>query len=128
MKNKSKKSTRKSLFSSMKNDKRGSLFDLPVQLMMLFIALTFLVAMLPAFMEMIGMSKQSTSLNCKGYVDDVDPSLSYNETLAAGGHISTMACMAMSMFVPYLVLGVLIAGVAALMYGKSQGGDSGYTG
>lgn len=96
---------------------KGNLLDLPVNLLMLFIAITFLVALIPAFAEMQDMAQQSTSLNCVGYKynGDATNALSYNATI---GTRSTIGCMAIKLYIPYIVLGVLVAGVAILFYGN----------
>ena len=93
--------------------------DLPINLLMLFIAVTFLVALIPAFVEMQDMAQQSTSLNCVGYIYNGDATnvLSYNATI---GTKSSIGCMAIKLYIPYIVLGVLIAGVAIIFYGRNQ--------
>lgn len=103
------------------NDK-GSLMEMPINLLMLFITITFLVALIPAFTEMQDMAQQSTSMNCAGYAysGDAGHYLSYNATLAQGGHTSTIGCLAIKLYLPYIVLGVLIAGVAMIFYGRGQ--------
>ena len=118
--NKNKKSLK---LRSILNDKRGAgLMDLPMNLMMLFVAITFLVALLPGFVDIIDMAQQSDNLNCAGYKYDgcdVDTCVySYNSTI---GTKSSIGCMAIKLYIPYIVLGVLIAGVALIFYGKSTG-------
>ena len=106
------------------NKKGSGLMDLPVNLLSLFIAITFLIALIPAFVEMQDMAQQSDSMNCKGFVYQgraTDP-LSYNSTI---GTKSSIGCMAIKLYLPYIVLGVLIAGVAIIFYGRSQS-QSGY--
>jgi len=102
-----------------KRAQSGGLMDLPINLLMLFIAVTFLVALIPAFVEMQDMAQQSTSLNCVGYTYNGDAAnvLSYNATI---GTKSSIGCMAIKLYIPYIVLGVLIAGVAIIFYGRSQ--------
>ena len=104
-----------------KRNKRAQsgLMDLPINLLMLFIAVTFLVALIPAFVEMQDMAQQSTSLNCVGYTYNGDATnvLSYNATI---GTKSSIGCMAIKLYIPYIVLGVLIAGVAIIFYGRNQ--------
>jgi len=100
---------------------KGSLMSLPINLLMLFITVTFLIALIPGFVEMQDMAQQSDSMNCKGYVDTLDSSLSYNATI---GTKSSIACLAIKLYLPYIVLGVLIAGVAIIFYGRSMAGDA----
>jgi hypothetical protein len=102
---------------------KGGLMDLPINLLMLFITVTFLVALIPGFVQMQNMAQQSTSMNCPGYYYNGDPNnaLSYNATLAAGGNTSSIGCLAIKLYLPYIVLGVLIAGVAMIFYGRTMG-------
>jgi hypothetical protein len=104
----------------MENKGIFSLMDLPVNLLILFISVTFLIALIPGFTQMIGMGQDSTGLNCAGYVyngNAADP-LSYNATI---GTKSTIGCMAMQLYLPYIVLGVLVAAVSLIFYGRSGG-------
>jgi len=100
---------------------KGQLLNLPVNLLMLFMVVTFLIALLPGLVEMIDQAQQSDSLNCVGFKYDGNPNnpLSYNSTI---GTKSSIGCMAVKLYIPYIVLGVLIAGVAALFIGKAIGG------
>lgn len=108
-------------------DKKGNLMQLPVNLLILFISVTFLVALIPAFVEMQNTAQQSDNLNCVGYKHggDVGATLSYNATL---GTNSSIACMAIKLYLPYIVLGVMIAGVAFILYGRPAMGDGGGAG
>lgn len=100
-------------------DKKGGLMDLPVNLLILFIVITFLIALIPGFVELMDTAQNSQNLNCVGYVynGDSNHSLSYNETI---GTKSSIACLAIKLYIPYIVLGVLIAGVALIIYGRSK--------
>ena len=104
----------------MINNKNGALLDLPVNLLVMFICITFFVALLPGMIDMIDMSQQSDSLNCAGYnYEGLGPThpLSYNATI---GEKSSIGCMAMKLYVPYIALGVLIGVVMLVLYGKAQ--------
>jgi hypothetical protein len=106
--------------SRLKN-KRGNLMSLPINLLMLFISVTFLIALIPGFVEMQNMAQQSDNLNCHGYVSynedgSTNPTLSGNSSRASA---SSIGCMAIKLYLPYIVLGVLIAGVAMIFYGRS---------
>ena len=111
----------KSIKEFDKLSKKGQgLMQMPINLLVLFISVTFLIALIPAFVEMQDMAQQSDNLNCVGYTDTLNPTLSYNATI---GTKSTMSCMAIKLYLPYIVLGVLIAGVAMIFYGRQQGGQ-----
>jgi hypothetical protein len=97
--------------------KKGSLMDMPINLLVLFITVTFLIALIPGFVEMQDMAQASDNLNCKGYTDATNPVLSYNATI---GTKSSIGCMAIKLYLPYIVLGVLIAGVALIVTGRPQ--------
>ena len=96
--------------------------SLPINLLMLFITITFLVALIPGFVEMQDMAQQSDNLNCKDYKynGDATNALSWNSTI---GTKSSIGCMAIKLYIPYIVLGVLIAGVAMIFYGRTMGQD-----
>ena len=91
---------------------KGSIFDLPVVLMGMFMVITFLVALLPAMSEILNGAQNSDSLNCAGYNDTYtwNAKLNYNNSRPS----STIGCMAIKLYIPYIVLGVLIASVAVL--------------
>ena len=101
------------------NNNKGTfnLMDLPVNLLVLFITVTFLVALIPGFTAMINMGQDSQGLNCAGYNNTLDPTLSYNASI---GTKSTIGCLAMQLYIPYIVLGVLVAAVSLVFYGRSQ--------
>lgn len=101
-------------------NKRGGLMDMPMNLMLLFMSVVFLVALIPAFSSIINMAQQSDSLNCAGYVysGDAGSVLSYNSSLST----NSIACFAIKLYLPYIVLGVLITGVALILYGRNSGG------
>ena len=100
-------------------DSKGNLLQLPMNLLLIFMSVTFFIALIPGFAELINMAQQSDSLNCVGYVYDGIPlhPLSYNATI---GTQSSMGCMAIKLYLPYLVLGVLIASVAYLFMKPGQ--------
>ena len=104
--------------NKIKSKKGQSLMNMPINLLVLFITVTFLIALIPGFVEMQDMAQQSDNLNCKGYTDTLDATLSYNATI---GSKSSIGCMAIKLYLPYIILGVLIAGVALIFYGRSGG-------
>jgi hypothetical protein len=103
-----------------KKSKKGNLMTLPMNLLMLFITVTFLVALIPGLVEIINTAQQSDSLNCAGYKynGDATHALSYNSTI---GTQSSIGCLAIKLYIPYIVLGVLISGVALIFYGRTMG-------
>lgn len=94
--------------------------DLPINLLIMFIVITFLIAIIPGLVEVINNAQGSDSLNCAGYVDWSGGSInrSYNATI---GTRSSIGCLAIKLYIPYIVLGVLVAVVAMIFYGRAIG-------
>jgi hypothetical protein len=90
-----------------------------VNLLMAFLAVTFLIMFVPGFVELIDMGKGSTSLNCVGYVDSnlADGNQSYNATI---GTKSSIGCLGLGFYIPYIVLAVLIASVGKIFMNRQE--------
>lgn len=95
------------------------LMNIPINLLWILIILAFLIGLTPAFVTFINMEQQSNFLNCPGYVynGDATSSLSYNATIGTTTG-TTIACLAINLYIPYIMLGVLLASVAYILYGK----------
>jgi hypothetical protein len=104
----------------MIDSKKGNIYELPTTLLMMFIVVTFLVALLPGMVQMINTAQGSQYLNCAGYTYDT-PANNYNASIPT----STIGCLAIKLYVPYIVLGVLVAVVAGVFYGKTGMGGGG---
>lgn len=102
---------------------KGGFINLIVGIVMGFMVVTMLVTLLPGFTEMIDVAQGSNYLNCVGYVDNRDDggNYTYNTTI---GTKSTIACLGMKLFLPYIVLGVLIALIVKILYDRGMGGQS----
>ena len=94
-----------------------------INMLFLIMAIAVLIGIIPAMRSLLDVAKQSDTLNCPGF--DYDQSgtigsnaLDYNSSLAT----ETLACLAINLYLPYIVLIVLIAGVTKLMV--SQAGPS----
>jgi len=75
-----------------------------------------LVALIPELTTLLNLAQQSDYLNCKGYAFNGDPNnqFSYNSSLAS----NTLACISISLYLPYIVMAVLIAGVSRVILGR----------
>lgn len=102
-----------------KKNKKGSIANLMVSLLLGFMAIVLLVALVPGFVDILDTAKQSDALNCKGFVynGDANNSLSYNATI---GTKSTIGCLAINLYLPYLILAVLLGIVGYIIYDKGQ--------
>jgi len=92
---------------------------LMIALIMGFMAVAMLVSLIPGFVEILDVAQNSEGLNCKGYSYNGDPTnvLSYNATI---GTKSTIGCLGIKLYLPYLVLAVLLGVIMYILYGKSQ--------
>jgi xanthosine utilization system XapX-like protein len=90
---------------------------LMIGLLWALIMVSLLIGLVPAFVDLLGIGMNSEGLNCKGTVDATNPSLSYNATI---GEKSSIACLGMKLYLPYLVLGVLMGIVGKLLYNRTQ--------
>ena len=100
---------------SITEDKGGQMII--VNLLFLFMTISILIAMVPALRSILNTAKQSDNLNCAGYNHTSDAALSYNSSLGT----ETTACMAISLYLPYILLIVLIGGVSKLLYSQTLG-------
>lgn len=98
---------------------------LMVGILFAFLAITMLITLLPGFVTIIDYGKGSNALNCVGYIDtdSSDGNQSYNATV---GTKSSIGCLALTLYIPYLVLGILIAIVGKIFYDRSTGQQSPY--
>lgn len=101
--------------SKNKLGKKGQGVAIMINLMIVFMAVTFLVALIPGFSTMIdsGLSYAS-GLNCVGAVD-------YNSTL---GERSSIGCLGLKLYIPYIVLGVLVTLIGYIFYNRATGGGA----
>ena len=102
-----------SISYNLMKDKRGDVFNLMFNLLFLFMTIAIFIAMIPALNSVLGIAQQSDYLNCNGYVTDgnANATLSYNASLPT----STLSCLAIRLYLPYITLIVLVGGVTKLL-------------
>jgi hypothetical protein len=95
-------------------NKRGQV--MMINLLFLLMTVAVMIALIPEFNTLLNMAQQSNALNCQGYYynGDVNNSLSYNATLAT----NVLACLSISLYLPYIIMAVLIAGVSRVLLGR----------
>lgn len=93
-----------------------------VNLLIFVMIVAVLVALIPALNALLNIAQQSDGLNCNGYSVNGDPNahFSYNSSLPT----NTLACVAIRLYLPYIVLVVLIGGVAKLLGSRMFGGET----
>ena len=95
-----------------------------IGLMILIMAILIFIATLPAVSQIMDESRQCNNLNCEGYTDP-------DATSASGGNCTSvnrsynpdlnenaLSCTILDLFLPFLILGVLIALITKLLHGQ----------
>lgn len=102
--------------------------NLALNFLLFLLALAVVVAFISPINSFLNMAQQSDNLNCKGYIHNGDESnaLSFNDTLNGGESGSPLACLALKLYLPYLLLVFLIYGLFAVITnrGTSSGVDN----
>ena len=96
--------------------------NIMINLLFFIMGLGVLIAFISPINEFVDMAQQSDSLNCKGFIYDgnVSHALSFNNSTDGGASGSPIACLALKLYLPYLLLVFLIGGVAAILGDKTQ--------
>ena len=99
------------------NKKGGNII---LSLLFFLMALGVMVAFISPLNDFLSMAQESDAMNCKGYIYEGDSAhaLSYNSTLNGGNSGSPLGCMAVKLYLPYILLVFLIGGIAAVLAGK----------
>ena len=87
---------------------------------MMFLAI--MVAFIGPINEMLELAQQSDNLNCKGFIYEGNANnvLSFNGTASNNQSGSPIACWMLKLYMPYLVLGILILGMSAILGGRAE--------
>jgi hypothetical protein len=89
-----------------------------INLLFLFMTIAVLVALIPALNSLLNIAQQSDGLNCNGYnyLGNPNSSLSYNASYPS----NDLACLAIKLYLPYIVLAVLIGGVSRVIASRME--------
>jgi len=87
-----------------------------INLLFLLMTIAVMIALIPELVTLLNMGQQSDYLNCEGYYYNGNPnhSLSYNNSLES----NILACISIDLYLPYIVMAVLIAGVSRVIIGR----------
>lgn len=98
----------------IKMNKRGQV--MMINLLFLLMTVAVMIALIPEFNTLLNMAQQSNALNCAGYYynGDVNNTLSHNNSLPT----NTLACLSIDLYLPYIIMAVLIAGVSRVLLGR----------
>lgn len=96
-----------------KKAQMSGFMNLIVGLMFAYMVVAVLTALIPAFKaQVISATSYATGLNCIGSAD-------YNATAAAQtGGTSATGCLALGLFIPFIVLCVLMAIIGKILYDR----------
>jgi len=90
-----------------------------------------LIAFIGPINSFLDIAQQSDNLNCKGYIHNGDSSntLSYNSTLDNGSSGSPIGCIALKLYLPYILLTFLVGGLMMILANRGNffgGGEDVY--
>lgn len=96
--------------------------NIMLNLMFFILGLGVLIAFISPINAFLNIAQQSDNLNCYGFVfnGDVNNTLSFNATLNNGNSGSPIACLALKLYLPYIILIFLIGGVSAVLANRSD--------
>lgn len=101
-------------------NKRGNIV---LSLLFFIMALGVMIVFISPINAFLDIAQQSDGLNCVGYLDngrnETTSQLAFNSTLNGGSSGSPLGCLALKLYLPYLLLVFLVAGLAAVMGGKA---------
>lgn len=95
--------------------------NIMLSLLFFIMALGVMVAFISPMNDFIDIAQQSDNLNCKGFIYDsnVSHSLSFNNLSDGGNSGSPLACLALKLYLPYILLVFLIGGFSAVLGGRA---------
>ncbi|MFW6173668.1 MAG: hypothetical protein ACOC5T_07985 [Elusimicrobiota bacterium] len=96
--------------------------NIMLSLLFFIMALGVMIVFISPINDFLDIAQQSDNLNCKGFIfnGDANHTLSYNSTLHGGNSGSPLSCLALKLYLPYILLIFLIGGLAAVLAGKGS--------
>ena len=93
-----------------------------INLLFFVLSLGVVIAFISPINSFLDMAMASNNLNCQGYIanGNVNDTLSFNSSLNDGSSGSPVGCLALKLYLPYILLVFLIGGVTAVLSGKSD--------
>lgn len=100
-------------------NKKGNIM---LNLLFFMMALAILIVFISPLKSFINMANGNDALNCKGYIDeDANGPLGstyQNASYDSSKNTDNLSCLAIKLYLPYLFMVFLIAGVGKLLYDK----------
>lgn len=88
--------------------------------MFMFLGLVLLIAFIGPISDQLSSAQDVDNLNCEGYTDWDATATSNKSYNASVGEKSSLACTAIDLYLPYIIIVVLIGSVTRLLYGGAQ--------
>lgn len=97
-------------------------FNIMISLLFFIMSLGVVIAFISPINSFLNIAMQSDNLNCQGYIanGNVNDTLSFNSSLNGGSSGSPISCLALKLYLPYILLVFLIGGLVAVLGGKSE--------
>lgn len=94
--------------------------NIMLSLLFFILALGVMTVFISPISDFLDIQQQSDNLNCKGYIynGDSNHKLSFNDTLHDNASGSPLACLAIKLYLPYILLVFLIGGLASVLGGR----------
>ena len=91
-----------------------------LSLMFFLMGLGVMIAFISPINSFLDMAQQSDGLNCKGYIfsGNENHTLSFNSSLHGGNSGSPLACIALKLYLPYILLVFMIGGISSVLGGR----------
>lgn len=95
--------------------------NIMMSLLFFIMALGVMIAFIGPINEFTGIAMQSDNLNCNGYIYNGDSThtLSYNGSLNNNQSGSPIGCLAIKLYLPYILLVFLIGGFSSVLGNKA---------
>ena len=106
-----------------RKNRKGNIY---LNFLLFILALGVVVAFISPINTFLDMAQQSDNLNCRGYIhlgNETNP-LSFNDTMDGGESGSPLACIAIRLYLPYILLVFLVGGFFTVMAGGRNYFDS----
>lgn len=94
--------------------------NIMINFLFFIMALAIVVVFISPISEMLDLAQQSDSLNCKGFVygGNAAHELSYNDTKDGGTSGSPLSCIALKLYLPYILFVFLVYGLFSVIGGR----------
>ena len=95
-------------------NKKGNIM---INFLIFFMALIVVIAFISPINTILDLAQQSDNLNCKGFIYDSNAThtLSFNNLTDGGQSGSPLGCLALKLYLPYILLFFLAFGVFAVI-------------